>query len=344
MRVLVTGGTGFVGSHVSRQLLAAGHQVRLLVRSPDKAQQLYAELACDALDIVAGDICDGVSVRNALQNCNALVHAAAATPITANSAQQLMAINADGTRTVMDAALAEGLDSIVYISSITTIFNTDAAKVNPEQPLASSRLPYGQSKIAAENYVRSLQQRVEGISIVYPGGIIGPDDPGFSDTFKALKHRIENGFRIFGDGGMQHIDVRDLAAFIVSLAVEGGSGRFPVPGVYIRWAQLADLLDELRGTPLQRIPAQGWKLRLVGRVMDVVRLFKPVDTPISYETMRYATQWPEIANSEALTERGIHLRSARETFADSLSWMLAAGHLQADQVPKLAASSTEEEK
>lgn len=337
MRVLVTGGTGFVGSHVSRQLLGAGHAVRLLVRDRQKAQAYYQRLGEGMPELLEGDVTDAASVRAALADCDGVVHAAAATPMQIQSVEKLFAVNVGGVKTVVDSALALGIERIVCVSSITAIFNADASRVTADAPPAASKLPYGQSKVEAEIYLRALQAKGAPIAIVYPGGVIGPDDPGFSDSFKALKHRIENGFRIFGDGGMQFIDVRDLAALICALVIDGGAGRFLLPGVYSRWTEQADLIEAVSGCTLQRIPAQGWKLRLVGRVMDVVRLFKTVDSPISAETMRYATLWPNIRNTDELARRALQLRSARETFADSIAWMVKAGYLDAKRCPGIAA-------
>ena len=335
MLILVTGGTGFVGSHVTRQLLAKGHTIRLLVRDPDKAGQFYRQFDQGVPELFQGDVTDSASVTKALADCDAVVHAAAGTPISVPSKEQLFAVNIGGTKNVIEAAVAARIKSIVYVSSVTAIFNTDASRVNADSPLVPSTMPYGQSKVAAEQYVRSLQDQGAPIATVYPGGIIGPDDPGFSDAFKALHHRINNGFRIFGDGGMQHIDVRDLAAFMVSLIEDGGAGRFLLPGPYCRWTDLADIIDRVSGARLERIPASGWKLRLIGRLLDVVRHFKKLDTPISAEMMRYATLWPRIENTEELSGRGIVLRSTEETFSDSLQWMLSAGYLKPEQVPKL---------
>jgi hypothetical protein len=98
---------------------------------------------------------------------------------------------------------------------------------------------------------------------------------------------------------------------------------------------LADIIEDVSGCQLHRIPARGWKLRLVGRVIDFVQHFKTVDSPISAETMRYATLWPNIKNTDELARRGLALRSPADTFRDSLAWMVAAGHLQAEQVPRL---------
>jgi dihydroflavonol-4-reductase len=146
---------------------------------------------------------------------------------------------------------------------------------------------------------------------------------------------MENGFRIFDDGGMQFIDVRDLAALICSFVISGGCGRFLVPGVYSKWTEQADIIEAVSGCQLQRIPAQGWKLRLIGRITDFVRRFKVVATPISAETMRYATLWPNIKNTDELARRGLGLRSTRETFSDAIKWMVHAGHVKAELCPKI---------
>ena len=337
MRILITGGTGFVGSHVCRQLMAAGQSVRLLVRNADKAQTYYDELGEGIPELVVGDVTELASVRVALEGCDGLVHAAAGTPMQTGSVEQLFAVNVDGVKHTVGSALEMGLEHIVCISSITAIFDPDAARVTADASPVKSKLPYGQSKVLAETYLRALQAQGAPVSIVYPGGVIGPEDPGFSDSFKALKHRMENGFRIFGDGGMQYVDVRDLAALVCSLVVEGGSGRFLLPGVYSTWTQLADTIEAVSGCQLQRIPAQGWKLRLIGRLMDCVRLIKTVDSPISAETMRYATLWPNIKNTEELTARGLQLRDSRETFADAIAWMVRAGHVAPRLCPGLAA-------
>jgi nucleoside-diphosphate-sugar epimerase len=265
-----------------------------------------------------------------------VVHAAAATPMQIDSVDKLFAVNVGGVRHIVDAALAQGLNRIICLSSITAIFDPDASKVTPDAPPRPSALPYGQSKVEAELYLRRKQDQGAPIAILYPAGIIGPDDPGVSDSCKALKHRIEHGFRIFGDGGVQFLDVRDLAALIGSLVEQGGSGRILVPGTFLTWVEQADLIEQVSGCTLQRIAAQGWKLRLAGRLVDLVRRFRPVDSPISAETMRYATLWPNIPNSRELQERGITLREPKVTFDDTLRWMVAAGHLSPERCPKYA--------
>lgn len=344
MRTLITGATGFVGSHVARQLLDAGHVVRLLVRDQSKAQKLLIDLGVavdsEKCELLVGDITNAQQMESAVAGCTALVHAAAGTPIALPSKDELFAVNVGGTKNIVGAAVKAGLNSIVHISSATAVFNADASKIDLDAPLLMPDMPYGRSKVEAENYVREQQAAGAPVSIVYPSGIFGPDDPGFSDTFKALCHRIHNGFRLFDNGGMQQVDVRDLAAFVASLALNGESsesnGRHLVVGNYLSWVEQADLIEQVSGATLERIPAKGWKMRLIGRMMDVIRMVKTVDTPISAETMRYATQWPKMQNSSEIKSRGIAFRDPAESYIDSLTGLLNAGYLKPEQVPRLA--------
>ncbi|MEM9255082.1 MAG: SDR family NAD(P)-dependent oxidoreductase [Pseudomonadota bacterium] len=335
MQVLVTGGTGFVGSHICKRLLAEGCNLKLLVRDTVKAGAMVAHWPNSHSELIAGDITDRGSVERAVAGCQAVVHAAAATPMQGLSERDLFAVNVDGTGNVCHAAHQAGVESIVCVSSVTAIFDTDPAKVTVEAKPKPSRLPYGRSKQSAELLLRDLQSRGAPVSIVYPGGVIGPDDPALSDTCRALQYRLTQGFRIFGDGGIQHLDVRDLADFVCVLTGRGTRERFLLPGVFLRWSELADLLDDISGAAVKRIPARGWQLRLIGRLMDLMRHFRSIESPISAETMRYATQWPRIANTRSLEEFGLSLREPRQTFTDTLIWMVKRGHLDPGLAPRL---------
>lgn len=338
MRVLVTGSTGFVGFHVLRALKRNAHEVVVLVRNTEKAQQLFARYGVVVDRMVVGSITDATVVRDALQGCDAVVHAAAVTPMQVASEKELFATNVDGVKNIIDAACELGINNIVFVSSITAIFNTNPARMSADAPIAQSKHAYGQSKAQAERYVRDLQVKNKGIKTVYPGGIIGPDDPGRSATLMSLLYRMTQGFRITS-GGTQQIDVRDLAAFIVALLEknDGKPARYLTAGHYMEWETFADLLDDISGKPLPRSAVAGWKLRLFGRITDIKRLFKPDASPISAETMRYATQWPCVKNAEAMQALGVHLRSTQETFTDTLRWMGETGLLDKRTLPKLFA-------
>lgn len=336
MRVLVTGSTGFVGFHVVRALKRKAHEVVVLVRNAEKAQAWFDRYGIVADAVVVGSIADADVVRTALQDCDAVVHAAAITPLQAVSDDELQATNVEGVKNVLGLAVEQGINNAVFVSSITAIFNTDASKMTPDAPVASSRHAYGKSKAQAEHYVRALQVQGKGIKTVYPGGIIGPDDPGRSATLMSLLYRMTQGFRITS-GGTQQIDVRDLADFIVALLEkqDGQPGRYLTAGHYMTWGDFADLLESISGSVLPRSEIAGWKLRLVGKFYDIQRLFKANPSPISAETMRYTTQWPCVTNAAELQTLGVGLRPVRETFADTLRWMGETDLLDKKKLPKL---------
>ncbi|MFO1347875.1 MAG: NAD-dependent epimerase/dehydratase family protein [Pseudomonadales bacterium] len=336
MRVLVTGSTGFVGLHTVRALEHKGHEVVALVRSAEKAQRLFAQYGVVVDRIAVGSITDESAVRDALQGCDAVVHAAAVTPMQVASEKELLETNVGGVKNVLGTACDLGVQNCVYVSSITAIFNTNSARMSADAPIAKSKHIYGQSKAQAEAYVRSLQAQGKGVKTVYPGGIIGPDDPGRSATLQSLLYRMTQGFRITS-GGTQQIDVRDLADFIVALLEknDGKPARYLTAGHYMAWETFADLLNDISGKKLPRSEIAGWKLRLFGRITDIKRLFKPDASPISAETMRYATQWPRVNNAEEIQQLGVVLREPRETFIDTLRWLGETGLLDKKLLPKL---------
>ena len=347
MTVLITGATGFIGSHVARHLLRANQSVRLLVRDLERSKEIFTRIDLpfntEHCELVVGDITDKASVDTAMMNIQGVIHAAAATPIAAPSVEALQQINVIGTQNILDASVTAKVSRFIYVSSATAVFNTDASHIDLAKPLVMPTMPYGRSKAAAENLVREKQQQGAPISIVYPSGVIGPQDPGFSDAFKALYHRFNNGFRIFDGGGIQQVDVRDVAALISSIVIQGENksqlARHLIVGHYLTWSEQADLIDKISGHALTRSHMAGWKMRLLGRLFDVFRLIKKVDSPVSAELMRYATQWPEMSNSPVLFKYGIELHSPEKTMSDSLEALLASGYLTSEQVPALIKQS-----
>ncbi len=335
MRALVTGGTGFVGSHVAARLLRDGHAVRLLVRDPRKAESVFRGRGLTVPELVPGDVRDGASVHAALSGCDAAVHAAAITPLHAGAAEDLAAVNVDGTRAVIGGACELGIPAL-YVSSITAIFHTDSSKMTDDAPVVRSTHPYGRSKASAETAVRALQVRGAPVTTIYPGGVIGPDDPGLSVSAAALRYRVTDRFRLTSSG-IQLVDVRDLAAAIVALVGHArGPGRHLAAGHFLTWGEAADLLERVSGCRLKRVRAPGWYLRALGRAADLARRLRPVAAPISAETMMYATRWPRIRNSRSLEDLGVRFRDPSETYRDTLLWMCRAGYLDPGVVPRLA--------
>jgi len=333
LRVLVTGGTGFVGSHSVRALRAAGHELRLLARSREKVERVFP--GASPGELVIGDVTDPSAVAKALDGVDAVVHCAAVVAIEARRAHEVRDTNLRSVELVVGGAVDRGIGAIVYVSSLGALF-APGAPLGEHSPIAEPHSPYARSKADGEVYVRKLQAAGAPIRTVYPPGIIGPDDPGLSEGNHTVGVFL-NQLMADTSSGFEIVDVRDLAALIAALvAPDAAPGRYVVPGAYLSWRDTIALMDELTGRRVRRVRVSGALLRRLGRIGDLVKHVYPFDFPLSAEAMDFATQWPGVIPSPAIAALGVRFRDGRETYTDTIRWLYRAGHLTARQVGKLA--------
>ena len=177
MKVFVTGGTGFIGGEIVRQLRDRGDDVVCLVRSPEKGAKVAA-LGCE---LAAGDLGDEPALRAGMAGCDAVIHAAAMYEVGIPKSQRpaMWEANVAGTERVMKVALEAKVPRVVYVSTVGIFGNTrkqvvDESYENPEQGYTSY---YEETKLEAHKIVKRMiaEQDLPAI-IVQPGGVYGPDD------------------------------------------------------------------------------------------------------------------------------------------------------------------------
>jgi len=335
MRVLVTGATGFVGYHAARALALRGHEVRVLARSLEKAERLFRTQR--DVEIAVGDMTDAVAVRSALAGRDGVLHAAATVSFAQDSAAELRETERAGVRHVLGGAAEAGFGAILYVSSLTTLFDPRGPEPTEDSPVARQRNPYARAKAAAEQEARALAAAGANLATVYPNAVIGPDDPGWSGSVAALRGFMSR--CIASTGGVGFVDVRDLAALLVALLEAKAGGRFLLGGQFRSWDEIALELEAVLGRAPRRLSAPAPVLRAMGSAVDLVRRFRPVESLISREGMDHATRMRPLPNTPALERLGVRLRPVRETLEDTARWMLATGRLRPHHAPALTARS-----
>ena len=338
MRVMMTGGTGFAGSHTVRRYLAAGHQVRLLVRDAEKVRRVFDpfEIEIPEDDVIVGDIKDEASVERAMKGCDAVFHGAALVDMKRSMAARVLETNRRGVELVVGGAHRRGLPSIVYVSSISVFFEPGREALHVDMPIAEGTTAYAKSKAEGEHEIRRMQNEGAPIRVSYPTGIVGPYDPGLSDANQAMYIFLKQ-TGVNTSSGFQIVDVRDLAELhLVLLERPEGACRYAAAGPTLAWPDVYRLIDELTGKWTRRFPIPGPLFRALGSVGDVVKRIYDFRFPLTRDAMEYATQWPGCSGERTTRELDVSFREAEETYRDTIQWMFETGHLSARQVGRIA--------
>jgi len=338
MRVLVTGASGFVGSHAVKSLLATGHRPRLLVRDPGRAGKTLADLGVRAeeAEMCPGDMLDEAAVARALDGCDAVIHAAAALGVS-DRRTDLVSVNVTGTRHVVGGAVARGLDPVIHTSTIAVFVPPAEPVITVAGPLAQPRTAYGRSKMAAERYVRGLQEDGAPVTVVYPGGVLGPAQPHL-DAMPAGLAAARNGAAWpISRGGVSLLDVRDLGEALAR-SVEPGRGarRLLLGGHYLTWPEFADLCDALTGVRCRRIRLPGRLMISLGTLLDAAKHVHGFRYPLTRDAAELMVTLVPTDDRLALDTLGLTLRPVEESVADTLRWLAAAGHLRPSRAGRLA--------
>jgi nucleoside-diphosphate-sugar epimerase len=319
---------------VARALVESEHETALLVRSPEKVERVFGPALAKRFEVVAGDMTDEAAVERALRGRHALIHAAAVVALERKHAMRVLADNLRGLEVVVGKAVAAGIERIVYVSSVVALYRPGETATTVDRVGSAHGSAYTRSKVECELYVRSLQGTGAPIRTTYPAGVVGPDDPGLSEANRGVLAFCTA--PVVTDTGLQMVDVRDVArAHVELLDAKAEPGRHLLGGHYVPWGRLADLIEELTGRKLRRLPIPGGVMRASGMVADVVKRVWDFQFPLSREGMCLMTQWVPVDSTRGATEPDFVYRDPRETLGDTMRWFAAAGHLRAELLGKL---------
>jgi dihydroflavonol-4-reductase len=324
--VLVTGATGFVGAAVARALLARGRKVRALCR-PNSDRRNLAGLD---MEIVEGSLEDSASLAGAVTGCGALYHVAADYRLWVPDPQAMHRANVDGTRALMTAALAAGVERVVYTSSVAVLgLHSDGTPSDETTPSTLDDMvgPYKRSKFLAEAEVSDLivTRKLPAV-IVNPSTPIGPRDIKPTPTGRMIVEAASGRMPAFVDTGLNLVHVDDVAAGHLLAEEQGRVGeRYILGGENLSLAEILRRIAGIvgRAPPKVRLPLPVvWPVACVAEAWGRVTGREPM---VTFDSLRMARKKMYFSAAKAERELGFRARPANEALADAIEWFRAAG-------------------
>ena len=262
MRVFLTGGTGFIGGSIARQLRERGDDVVALVRTPGKATALSA----NGVELVPGELNDDDAIRKGMAGCDAVIHSAAIYEIgiPAKAKPEMYATNVEGTRRVLQAALDAGVGKVVYVSTVGAFGNTQGQIVDEtyRHPHTSYTSYYEETKVEAHDIAEDFAKRGLPVVIVQPGGVYGPGD---KSTLGQNMERIARGkmpLLPFPDLGMTMVHRDDVAEGILLALDKGRPGEaYVLTGDAVTMRDISERVSAIAGKRGPRADMPTWVIR-----------------------------------------------------------------------------------
>ena len=246
MRTLVTGASGFVGSAVARALLAAGHEVRVVVRKTSA----LANIADLPVERVEGDLLEPASLRGIMAGCDALFHVAADYRLWVPDREAMFRANVEGTRALMEEALTAGVKRVVYTSSVATLGSVPGGVADERTPVGYGDMigPYKQSKFRAEEEVHRLIRLGLPAVIVNPSTPVGPRDIKPTPTGRLVRDAARGRIPAYVDTGLNIVHVDDVAQGHLLAYAHGRIGeRYILGGDNLTLAAILTLIARIAG-------------------------------------------------------------------------------------------------
>lgn len=335
MKALVTGATGFVGSHVTRQLIEAGHSARALYRSQKKLSQL-ADLHVEA---VPGDLDDIARLERACAGCEIVFHVAAKADYWKDDDRDaLWRVNVEGTRNLLSAARAAGVRRVVFTSSASTIGilpGADSADETTRCNLPPERFWYAYTKLKAEEVAAEFV--ADGLDVVTlnPAVIIGPGDlNAISGSFIIETVRFQ-WLLPLSSGGLGVIDVRDVARAHIAAIERGRSGeRYILSAANLSYREFFGLIAAACDVRPPLLSTPDWLLAPTARFIDLLRLLG-IQTPMDANQTRLGSSHVYFDAGKAERELGAPQIDIETSLRDTFAWYQQHGYIKEDWLTRL---------
>lgn len=326
-RVYVTGGNGFMGSRIVRELLERGYEVTALAG----ADRDLSNLEGLDVEVRSFELLDRQGVRDALAGGELLVHNAACYSFWERDHERIYRINVDGTLNVLDAAADHGYRKIVHTSSTATLTPSINRDIETEESLFDLRRFQGHykcSKVIAEMAVMRRAARGLPVVVVHPTTVLGEGDRRPTPTGGMIVHFINGRMKAYADTVLNIVDVDDVAEGHVLALERGGIGeQYILGGENLTMRQMCAILSELTGIPEPRVVLPRRLLLRIGRVNEWIANHFTHRTPlVDVESTLHAMANRPSDSAKAEKELGYLPSHARVALAKATLWFLENGY------------------
>ena len=325
---LVTGGTGFVGAHVVRALLARGRSVRCLVRASSRRTNLEGL----PVEIITGDVTDPASLSAAMAGIETVYHCAADYRLYAADPRALHAANVGGTENVMRAASEAGVKKVVHTSSVGALgLSKNGAPANETTPVTAASMigHYKRSKFESERVAEAWAARGLPVVIVNPSTPVGEYDVKPTPTGQMIVDFLNRRMPAYVETGLNLVDAKDVAEGHLLAAERGRVGeKYILGNRNMTLKEILDALSRLTGlpSPKVRLPhwiplaaaaADTWTARWMGRAPRV---------PL--EGVRMSRYRMFFDSAKAVRELGLPQTPVEEALGRAVAWFRENGYVR----------------
>jgi dihydroflavonol-4-reductase len=319
---LITGATGFVGWHVARKLVERGHRVRALVRPSSNLRGLDIET-------VTGDLCDAASLERAVAGCRLLVHVAADYRLWVRDPEEMYRSNVEGTRNLLKAAGAAGVERIVYTSTVGCIGLPHGSEGDETTPVSLGDMAgdYKRSKFLAEQAALDLAAAGLPVVIVNPTAPVGDHDFKPTPTGKIIVDFLRGGMPAYIETGLNLVDVRDVAEGHLLALERGKPGERYILGCEnLTLEQIFSRLEKISGVraPARRIP---YAVAYAAGVLSTAWAHatgRPPRAPLDAVRMAKKRMW--VSHAKAARELGYAPGPVDAALKRAVDWFRAEGY------------------
>lgn len=319
-KVLVTGGNGFLGSNVARELFRRGYEVKLMMR-PSADTSVIADVPCE---LYYGEISNPKDTLRAVEGCDYVVHTASVTQQWGVSFKDYEEINVKGTMNVVDACLFYEVKKLIHISTANTI--GPGSRVKPANELSSFRLTnissgYVSSKYIAQQYVMEQVERKKlPAVIINPTFMIGPYDTKPSSG-KIILHGMNKRIVFYPPGGKNFVHIGDVCTGIANALEKGKVGDcYLMAGENLSYRDFFKLLNRVSGQKPVLIRIPGFILKSFGLMGTLLEIFGRKSGKLNYSSAFMLCLYNYYSGKKSERDLEVQYSSAEKAVNNALSW------------------------